>query len=43
MMEKYHNIRVDYIRKEKVGNISFAMNAPDLTERQEMMPFWFSE
>ena len=35
VMEKYHDIKIDYIRKEKIRNVSFAMNAPDLTERQK--------
>lgn len=34
-IEKFHNIKVDYIRQEKISNISFAMNAPDMTEKQK--------
>jgi predicted DNA binding protein len=34
-MEKFHKIKINYIRKEKVRNISFMLTAPDLTEKQK--------
>lgn len=33
--EKFHKIKVHYIRKEKVSNVAFTLDAPDLTERQK--------
>ena len=34
-IEKFHSIKVDYLRQEKIWNISFALNVPDLTEKQK--------
>ena len=33
--EKFHEIKIHYIRKEKVSNISFKANAPKLTNKQK--------
>jgi len=35
VMDKYHSVNVHYIRKEKVSNISFRINSPNLTEKQK--------
>jgi len=33
--EKFNDVHVHYLRKEKVSNVAFALSAPDLTERQK--------